>query len=150
MDRRALLTVSTFALAFVFTAISSPCRAMMSIDIVSKDRAKVLGMEVRTVGAGPDAVRVELEFEPKGELKKYYRVDLDVNGGGKLELFATLKEEDASRPGRIRVSFAADRVTLEKATLRVVVGSPGNLSGFDLRVKNFVSAEGVKPPQTRR
>ena len=122
---------------------------MMSIDILSKDRAKELGMDVRTKGAGPDAVRVELEFEPKGELKGYYRVDLDVNGGGKLQLFATLKEE-SSRPGHVLVSFAADREMLEKATLRVVMGSPGNLSGYELRVKDFVSLEGMKAPRAQR
>jgi hypothetical protein len=48
------------------------------------------------------------------------------------------------------VSFAADRKTLEMATLRVVVGSPGILSGFDIRVKDFVSLEAVTPPQTQR
>jgi hypothetical protein len=139
---KTILSVSV--LAFLFSATVSPCFGMMSIDLVTKERAKELGMEVRATQAGPDGCRVELEFPTKGELKSYLRVDLDVNEGGKLGLSASLKEEP-SRPGHVLVSFAADRANLDKITLRVVVGVPRDLVGYELRPKDFVSVEKLVP-----
>ncbi len=133
------------ALTFLLMAASSPCFAMMSIEDVSKERAKELGMEIRTKGAGPDDLRVELEFATKGEFKDYGRVDLEINEGGKLRLFASLKEEQ-SRPGHVVVSFAADRTNLDKIILRVVVGMPRDMVGYDLRVKDFVDLEKLRVP----
>ena len=122
-------------------AISAhPCLAMMSIEDVSKSRAKELGMEIHTNGAGPDATLVQLEFDVKGDLKRFARVDLEIHDRGKLQLFASLKEE-RPKPDRVAVSFSASRAQLENATLRVVTGFPGNYSGHDLRVKNFIDPQ---------
>ena len=135
---KTALGISVLTLLLVTTP--SVCFALMSIEHVSKERAKELGMEIRTKQAGPDGARIELEFETKGELKSFVRVDLEIREGEKSLLFATLREEP-SKPGRVVVSFAADRATLDKITLRVVVGAPGNLTGHDIRVKDFVDLE---------
>ena len=140
---KTILSISV--LTFLLVAASSPCFAMMSIAHVSTERARELGMEIRSKAAGPDAVRVELEFEIKGELKSYGRVDLEISEGGKLRLFASLKEEQ-SRPGRVVVSFSADRANLDKITLRVVVGMPMNMVGYELRVKDFLAMEKLSAP----
>jgi hypothetical protein len=115
--------------------------AMMEIDDVSRARAKELGIEVRSNPAGPDAVRVELEFEPKGDLKPYERVDLEMTEGGKLLLFCSLKEERSQRQGHVMVSFAADRTRIEQITVRIVTGFPGNYTGHDLRARDFVEVK---------
>jgi predicted nicotinamide N-methyase len=138
---KTLLNISV--LTFLLFAASSQCFAYMSIGDVSKERAKELGMEIRSNAAGPNAVRVELEFETKGELKSFVRVDLIIREGEKSLLFATLREEQ-SKPGRVVVSFAADRAILDKITLRVVAGAPMNLAGYDIRVKDFVELEKVR------
>ena len=135
---KTTLGISVLTLLLVTTP--SVCFALMSIEHVSKERAKELGMEIRTKQAGPDGARIELEFETKGELKSFVRVDLEIREGEKSWLSATLREEQ-SKPGRVVVSFAADRATLDKITLRVVVGAPGNLTGHDIRVKDFVNLE---------
>ncbi len=135
---KTILSISI--LAFLFVAASCPCFAMMSIEPVSKERAKELGIEVRSKAAGPEATRVELEFGIKGELKSFGRVDLEINEGGKLRLFASLKEEQ-SQPGCVLVGFAADPANLDKITLRVVVGIPSDMVGYELRVKDFVALE---------
>jgi len=110
---------------------------MMSIEEVSKPRAKELGIEI-TANAGPDAVRITLEFDARGEFKSYARVDLEVRDGGKLLVSSTLREEP-SPPGRILVSFAADRANLDKITLKVVVQpAPRTMTGYVLRVRDFV------------
>lgn len=138
---KTMLKISVLTVLLV--AAPSVCFAMMSIGHVSKERAKELGMEIRTKQAGPDGARIELEFETKGELKDYFRVDLLIREGEKSLLFATLREEQ-SKPGRVVVSFAADRATLDKITLRVVTGVPMNLTGHDIRVKDFVELEKVR------
>ncbi|HET6246706.1 MAG TPA: hypothetical protein VFE47_03325 [Tepidisphaeraceae bacterium] len=92
---------------------------MLDIEQVTKDRAKALGMEIRATAAGPNLVRVELAFEPRGELKHFTRVDLEMRDGEKLLISSTLKEEQ-TKPGKIIVSFAADRGKLDQMTLRVV------------------------------
>lgn len=127
------LSVATVLL----TLAATPCIAMMSIEIVTKERAKALGMEIRSNPAGPKAVRVELEFERKGELKDFTRVDLEMRDGEKW-VSASLREEQ-STPGHVVVSFAADRANLDKITLRVVVQpAPRDMTGYELRVKDFV------------
>jgi hypothetical protein len=130
-----LFTIS--AVAVVFVVAPSPCFALWGIAPVSKERAKELGMEVRSVPAGPNHVRVELEFKIEGELKDFSRVDLRVGQGDNPPVTAPLRE-DRSKPGRVVVSFTADRAQLDKLSLWVMV--PGSLGGtiYDLRVKDFV------------
>lgn len=136
-------TLGISVLTLLLVAAPSVCFAVIEIELVSKERAKELGMEIRSNAAGPDGARIELEFETKGELKSFYRVDLLIREGEKLLLFASLREEQ-SKPGRVVVGFAGDRATLDKSTLRVVVGAPGNLTGHDIRVKDFVELEKVR------
>jgi hypothetical protein len=132
---KPILNLSLLTLLFALTA--TPCFAMMSIEIVSKERAKALGMEIRSNPAGPKAVRVELEFERKGELKDFARVDLEMRDGEKW-VSASLREEQ-STPGHVVVSFAADRANLDKITLRVVIQpAPRDMTGYELRMKDFV------------
>ncbi len=116
---------------------------MMSLVVVSKDEAKGLGMEVRARPAGPCAVRVELEFDAKGPLQTFSRVDLESGGGGQPSI-STPMQQEPSVPGRVAVGFAADRDQLGAFTLRVVMCSPQrNLVGYDLRIKDFVDVATV-------
>jgi hypothetical protein len=73
--------------------LTTPTFAMMSIEDVSPARAKELGLELKSNPAGPDATFVELTFKPEGSLKSFARVDLEIYAQGKLQLFASLKEE---------------------------------------------------------
>ncbi len=126
------------ALVILVAATPGVGFAMMSIEPVTKDRAKALGLEVRSSAAGPDVVRVELEFETKGELKNYSRVDLELREDGKLLTSSTLKE-DRSKPGRVVVGLAADRAKLDRLTLRVVVEHGARTrTGYDIKVTEFV------------
>jgi len=130
-------------LVLLITAAPTLCFGMMGIEDVSQQRARELGMEIRANAAGPDAVRVELEFEPAGDLKSFVRVDLEMSDGGKLLLSSSLLQE-STKPGHVLVSFAADRANLDKLTLRVVTGSPMDLTGHDLQVKDFVDLAKVR------
>jgi len=130
--------VAPFAAAIFLAATASLSLALEGIEIVTPARAKELGLEIRANAAGPDAVRVELEFEVKGELQNYSRVALEIHDAEKLVSTSTLRE-DPSRPGRILVNFAADRAALNKFTLKVVTQeSPRSRVGHVLRVHEFV------------
>jgi hypothetical protein len=111
---------------------------------VTEARAKALGFEFRLKEGTPEQiVRVEFEFKAEGELKNYARVDLETRDHAKFVMSTPLREERSST-GRIVISFASDRAHLEKLTLRVLVGHPSDLSGYDLRVKDFVAPASAK------
>ena len=137
--RKSLINTifSISVLNSLLLASSSPCYALMSIGQITKERAKTLGMEIRLKPAGPKAVEVELEFPTKGELRNFSRVDLQIKDGEKLLVSASLKDEPSSQ-GRVVVSFTADRANLDMITLRVVMQPSGTMTGYDLRVRDFV------------
>ena len=133
-----------FVLAVLLVVAPNRSYALESIEIVTKERAKALGLEIRTNAAGPDAVRVVLEFETKGELKDYHRVALELYDGEKLLVTSTLKE-DESKEGRVVVAFAADRAKLDLFTLKVVTQrGPRDRTGHVIQVKNFVELDKLR------
>ena len=126
------------ALTFLLLAAPSLCLAEMSIEFVSKERAKKLGMEIRLKGNGPNEAWVELEFKAEGELKDFSHVSLEIREGEKLLVgYAPLRERPSSS-GRVLVGFMANRAYLDKVTLMVVTGRPMDKTGHQLRVKDFV------------
>jgi translation initiation factor IF-1 len=134
---KAILNVSAAAVFLLVAA--SPCFALWEIAPVSKDRAKELGMEVRWWAAGPNDVRVELEFKIAGELKDFSRVDLRVGKGDKV-VVAALKE-DRSKPGRVIVSLSAARTRVDEINLWVMVPQRLGGSAYEVRLQDFVELE---------
>jgi hypothetical protein len=128
-------------LAVLLVVAPSPCFAEMGVEHVTKERAKKLGMEIRLKGAGPNEVWLELEFKAEGELKDFSHVSLEIREGEKLLVgYAPLRPHPSSS-GRVFVGFMANRAYLEKVTLRVVTGGLKDMTGHDLRVKDFVELE---------
>jgi len=113
---------------------------LWDIENVSTKRAKELGMEVRTTAAGPNHVSVQLEFRSEGKFKDFNRVDLQIRDGDNPQVVAALRE-DRPKPGRVLVSFTADRGQLDKINLWVMVpfrdGGAGG-TAYVLRVKDIV------------
>jgi hypothetical protein len=130
---------TVFSLAVLAGLLVAPgrCFALWGIAPVSQERAKEMGIEVRSTAAGPDQVRVELEFKAEGLLKKVSRVDLRFGEGDNPPLTAPL-QEDRSKPGRVVVGFNADRAQLDKINLWVFVPESRGGTIYHLRVKDFV------------
>jgi hypothetical protein len=135
--------LSGFALIFLVATTPNRSYALELIEIVTKERAKTLGLEIRSSAAGPDAIRVELEFEIKGDLKSYHRVALEMHEGDKLLASSTLKEEE-SKKGHVIVSFAADRAKLGQFRLKVVTLNDDGRNGHVIKVKDFVDLEKLR------
>ena len=137
-------TFSIAAVAILLVA-PRPCLAIWSVMSVTKEHAKELGIDVRSEPTGPNQVSVELEIKTNGALKRFTEstskdfggVQLRVGDRDNPSLTARL-QEDRSKPGRVVVSFTADRTQLDKLALRVYV--PGELGRaiYELRVKDFI------------
>ena len=132
-------TAFSLAVLAVLLISTSPCFALGSVLQVSKEEAKKMGMEVRSELAGPDQVRVELEFKVEGGLKNFKHVDLWF-GEGDSPLLAAPLQDDRSKPKQVAVSFNADRAHLDKIILRVTVCEVGD-QVYILRIKDFVEPE---------
>jgi len=140
---KSLFGVAGLAILLV---AAGPCFALTFHVAVSKEKAKELGMEVRTTATGPDRVSVKLEFKtegrfvefgPEGQHKDHSRVELRIGEGDDPPVTAPLKE-DRSKPGRVAVNFSAERTELDKLKLWVVVPEPDGRTIYDMRVKDFV------------
>jgi hypothetical protein len=118
---------------------------MWDIELVTKVRAKELGMEVRSEPVSPTHVRVDLEFKTEGELKNFSNdagrwhggVELFIGQGDNPPVTAPLRE-DRSTPDRVVVSFTAEPARLDKLSLQVWVPETLGGSGYELRIKDFV------------
>jgi hypothetical protein len=141
---KTVLTLSA-AVALLLVA-PGPCLALWGIVSVTKDSAKELGLEIRTTETGPHHVIVQLEFKtegkfkefgPEGKMKDYCRVDLRIGLGDNPPVTAALRE-DRTKPGRVIVSFTADRRELDRLTMWVMVPAPLGGTAYDIRVKDFV------------
>ena len=126
-----------FVLGVLLVVAPSPCFALWGIAPVSKELAKEMSMEVRSNAAGPNHVTVDLEFKTEGALKNFSRVDLRIGEGDNPPVTAPLRE-DRSKPGRVVVSFTADRAQLDKLKLWVFVPESAGGTIYDLSVKDFV------------
>jgi len=124
-------------LAVLLSLAPSRCFADWVIFPVPTERAKEMGMEVRSSEAGPNQVRVELEFKAEGQLKNFNRVDLRFGEGDNPPLTAPL-QEDRSKPGRIVVNFNTDPAHLGKINLWVMVSEGLGGTIYHLRVRDFV------------
>lgn len=149
-------TVFSLVVMFLLFVVSGRCFADWDVVFVSTEDAKKLGMEVRASADSPNQpnqVRVELEFttegtfeefSPKGKFGDRSGVNLRVGERDQPTLTLPLKE-DRSKPGRVVVSFHADRAQMDKLTLRVIV--PEELGGsiYELRVNDFVEPAPARP-----
>ncbi|RYD33085.1 MAG: hypothetical protein EOP86_14200 [Verrucomicrobiaceae bacterium] len=121
--------------------LSSP--ALMSIGPLDKATAKQWGIELRVTESGPENAWVELTFAPEGKLEHFAHVSMEIHDGGRLLVgYTALKEY--RKDGKVVVRFMAGRGILDKITLRIVTGDPGNYSGNDLAVKDFLPIEITK------
>lgn len=134
-------------LAALLLGFASPCFAMMEIAEVSKERAKELGVTLRSRPNGDAGVAVWIEFRAAGVLKNFTRVELRMTSAGKHLMSASLL---ASRTeDRVEAYFSADPDQLAGSTLLIAVtDAPRTHIGYEFRVNNFVEAGAKKADAT--
>jgi hypothetical protein len=119
---------------------SMSAATMEEVEVVTKERAKALGLSILSQPDGPDAVRVSLEFEKQGELKEYRSVQLRQYDGDKLLLSVTLKEVE-SEHGRVTVGFMAARSSLATLSLEITAKDKGTRVRYVLPMKGYFAIE---------
>ena len=129
-------------LTFLLLAASARCLAEMSVEAVSKQRAKALGIEMRATANGPKQAWIELEFKPE-MFKEYSCVYLDIRDGEKFLMGWTPLKDKRTASGTVVVNLMANREFLEKVTLTIVTGHVENYAGHELRVKDFVDLKNL-------
>lgn len=130
----------------LLTLESMSAAVMEEFEIVTKERAKALGMLITSQADGPDSVRVGLEFEKQGELKEYRSAQLKQSDGDKSLLSVTLKEGE-SKLGRVIVGFESTRSNLATLSLEIFANVRGTRVRYMLPMKDFVAKpEGLTQP----
>jgi hypothetical protein len=132
----------SLAVLILLAAASSTCLAMISLENVSKARAKELGIELRAKPNGPKEAWIELEFKPEGKLANFQHVSIEISDGGEFQLGWTPLKDERTSAGIVVVRLMGNRTFLEKVTLRVVAGPFGD-EGHDLRIKDFVDLKAL-------
>lgn len=123
---------------------ASHCFALMMIADVSKERAKELGITLRSHLNGDAGVAVWIEFKPAGVLKNFTRVELRMTSGGKHLVSAPL-QVTRKPDGVVEAYFSADPSQLAGSTLLIAVtDAPRAHIGYELKVSDF-----VEPPRAR-
>jgi hypothetical protein len=124
--------------------LALPAAALRSIGLITKQDAGELGITVRATPSGPEAAWVTLEFTPRGKLKDYSHVELEIEEGGKpLIAYAVLGEKRGAN-GSVSLTFMVSRAFLPKVTLSIVTGFPGNYAGNQIALREFVNVAEIR------
>ena len=108
------------------------------------EEAGELGIKVTATPSGPEAAWVTLEFTPRGKLKDYSHVELEIEEGGKpLIAYAVLGEKRGAN-GSVSLTFMVSRAFLPKVTLSIITGFPSNYAGNQLALRDFVNVAEIR------
>ena len=133
------------AALILLLAIAKPALAMISIENVSPDRARELGIELRGTANGPNEAWIQMEFKPEGPLKDFQHVTLEIRDGSQFLLgWTALQAKRVEGSGKVSVGVMGNRKFLEKVTLRIVTGATGE-EGRELKITDFVDLAKLKP-----
>ena len=129
----------------VLVVAASQCLAFVRVEHVSKERAKELGVTIRSTLAHTNEAAVWLEFKAKGELNDFGRAILEIGviaAGERRVLSATLLPEHPTSDTVI-VSFSADPAILPTCVVTVMVrGGPlAKSDAYAFRMRDFIKLE---------
>jgi hypothetical protein len=129
---------------FLITA-SNRCFALWDIEDSTKERAKELGIEITTKIMSGTEVGAWIEFKPKGKLKEFSHVGLEITANGKKVVSANVlpsrKSEDI-----VTVPFYTDLEFLPACKVTVYVWSESGRGGIGYR---FNVKDIVKPVESK-
>jgi hypothetical protein len=138
-NMKTILNISV--LTCLLIAVSSECFAEQRNVVVSKERAKELGVTIRSNMNGQSGVKVWLEFKPQAVLKNFTHVILEINAGGKRLVSAPLLTS-RSTADSVSVSFYADPSYLATSVLTIVVqDSERSWIGYQFKMKDYIESE---------
>ncbi len=156
---KSLLKIS---MAFsILAALASSSHALIQVAAVSKEQAKKLGIEVESQSAGPNHLRVVIDFKRMDALKKfdpdkYGRVELRLRDSdatvprGTRTLFVAPLQLKQPEPGRVSVAFTARRDQVARMSVVIHLMEGLSMVAFNLELEEFVRPEQVDQPVAAR
>lgn len=137
--RRPLLPF--LALLLLLCGLPRPSLAMSEITDASKERAKELGITVRSRLRASHDVWVQVEFKTSGQMKEFRYADLEVTQGRKRLILASLQPRKPaidSPADRKLLEFYIDPAALPNSTVTIFVyNEPMSGIGYRLQMKDF-------------
>jgi hypothetical protein len=123
---------------------ASRCLGLVMIETVSREQAeKDFGASIRTEVVGTNQVGVWLEFAPKGKLRTFSSVQLEITSGDHKLVSATLAPSKQT-PKNVVVYFSTDPAYLPGSRLTVFYkissGYPP-YDGIQFKVSDFIKRE---------
>lgn len=155
-------TLLRFALAFaLLTAFSNSSYALIRVADLSADRARMMGIEVRSKASGPNHVRLEINFKREGALEsfdpgRHGRVEMRLRDGdnsisrGKRTLIVAPLQIKQTEPGRVRVTLTARRDQVSRMSVMIHVMQDLSMAAFNLELKEFVDLKKIDRPVATR
>lgn len=114
--------MKTIAIASILSLLclaSSPCFALIGIEVVPKERAeKEFGAQMRTRAVGTNQVEVWFAFTPKGKLQTFSSVEVKGSAGEPIP-FSTTAAPSTQPPDAVVIHFKTVPAHLSKGKLRV-------------------------------
>lgn len=123
---------------------ASRCFGLVMIEPVSREQAeKDFGASIRTETVGTNQVGVRLEFAPKGKLRTFSSVELEITSGERKLVSATLAPLKQT-PEVVVVYFSTDPAYLPGSRLtlfyKINSGYPP-YDGIQFNVSDFIKHE---------
>ena len=137
---------------FVFTLFANQCFALISIGVLTKEKAKdKYGITMHARKNGDAGIKVWLEFKKEGWLEKFTYAELRMDSEGKHLISAQLQPNPVHhrQPKEITtVAFSVDADQLEQCSFLVVCynSNEGDV-GYRLKAKDFLD---LKNPVTEK
>ena len=130
-SKRIMGTIQKTAVLTLMLVASSRCPALVLMEVVSKERAeRDFGATIRTEVVGTNEVGVWLQFAPKGKLKTFSSVQLEITSGERRLVSATLKPIKQT-PDTVVVYFSTDPAYLFSSRLTVFYRIPSGETPYD-------------------
>lgn len=145
-------TLLFLTLLLLVCGLSERCSALILLTDVTREKAKVLGITVRSKAREND-VWVQMEFKTTGPMKNFTWADLELTQGGKQLVTVPIlprKPTNDSPEESKQLAFYIDPAALPNATVTVVVyDEPLTGTGYRFKMKDFLpQAAARKAAQT--
>ena len=150
---KSTFRIQAALLGIVLVLIASPCSAMISVGVLTKETAKKkYGITMHARTNGDAGIKVWLQFKKEGWLEKFTYAELRMDDNrGKHLVSAKLQPNPVHHrqpKGVTTVAFSADPAQLANCSFLVVCyGSNEGDVGYYLKLKDFLD---LKNPVTEK
>jgi hypothetical protein len=136
LSKRALFTV--LAAALCLGTFAERVSALAVIQDVSPDKAKALGITVRSQLSANDDLMVIVEFKKQGDMKEFRWADMELSRNGKRVISSAIQPLSTDKD-TVRLDLYMDPAAIADTMVTVFVyNEPRSGVGYRLRLKDFL------------